>query len=295
MSDLNWEEIRTAYEVAKHGTVSGAAAELGVHHATVIRHIDALEHRLGVRLFRRHARGYSATEEGRELFRVASVTDEQISLLEGRLRGQAGKMTGELVVSVVPGPVVLVAHVVAKFQLQYPEVTVRVLMDEAIVKLEYGAAHVALRGGAPPQEPDNIARKLARYEMGLYAAPSYVERFGVPASIAQFGAHRFVGHDRENQGAMFNRWMRRVVPIDRILTRSNDFGVLEAAVIRGAGIGFVGEINRLEHPELVEIMAPLEEWAIDFWVVTHVDMHHTTKVQAFLQILKEVTTTWQHL
>ena len=38
----NWDEIRTAFQVARLGTVSGAADVLGVHHATVIRQIDAL-------------------------------------------------------------------------------------------------------------------------------------------------------------------------------------------------------------------------------------------------------------
>ncbi len=51
-------------------TVSGAAEVLGVHHATVIRHIDALEQRLGVKLFQRHARGYTATEAGQDLLQV---------------------------------------------------------------------------------------------------------------------------------------------------------------------------------------------------------------------------------
>ena len=62
-----WDEIRTAYQVARIGTVSGAAEVLGVHHATVIRHIDALEKRLGSKLFQRHARGYTPTEAGHEL------------------------------------------------------------------------------------------------------------------------------------------------------------------------------------------------------------------------------------
>ena len=31
----NWDEVRTAYQVARIGTVSGAAEVLGVHHATV--------------------------------------------------------------------------------------------------------------------------------------------------------------------------------------------------------------------------------------------------------------------
>ena len=60
----NWDEVRTAYQVARIGTVSGAAKVLGVHHATVIRHIDALESRLGAKLFQRHPRGYTATEAG---------------------------------------------------------------------------------------------------------------------------------------------------------------------------------------------------------------------------------------
>ena len=84
----NWDEVRTAYQVARMGTVSGAAEVLGVHHATVIRHIDAIEARLGVKLFQRHARGYTATEAGEDLLRVAQATDDQFSQLAGRIRGR---------------------------------------------------------------------------------------------------------------------------------------------------------------------------------------------------------------
>lgn len=66
-----WDELRTALQVARAGTVSGAAQALGVHHATVIRHIDALEDRLGVKLFQRHAKGYTPTEAGAALADVA--------------------------------------------------------------------------------------------------------------------------------------------------------------------------------------------------------------------------------
>ena len=69
----NWDEVKTAYQVARMGTVSGAADVLGVHHATVIRHVDALEQRLGVKLFQRHARGYTATEPGMDLRRASRL------------------------------------------------------------------------------------------------------------------------------------------------------------------------------------------------------------------------------
>ena len=99
----NWDEIRTAYQVARIGTVSGAAEVLGVHHATVIRHIDALEGRLGAKLFQRHPRGYTATEAGQELLKVAQITEDQFAHLAARITGTATEISGELVVTSVPG------------------------------------------------------------------------------------------------------------------------------------------------------------------------------------------------
>lgn len=93
----NWDEVRTAFQVARMGTVSGAAEVLGVHHATVIRHVDALETHLGVKLFQRHARGYTATEAGQDLLRVAQATDDQFAQLQSRIKGAGDAVSGELV------------------------------------------------------------------------------------------------------------------------------------------------------------------------------------------------------
>ncbi|MCG8540561.1 MAG: LysR family transcriptional regulator, partial [Clostridia bacterium] len=67
----NWNEIRTAACVARMGQISGAAEALGIHRATVHRHIDMLEASLGAKLFLRHAKGFTPTELGLELLRVA--------------------------------------------------------------------------------------------------------------------------------------------------------------------------------------------------------------------------------
>ena len=89
-----WDEIRTALHVARLGTVSAAAEALGVHHATVIRHVDALEARLGARLFQRHARGYAPTEAGRDLLGVAQDAEDRFAQLAGRIRGQGDGTAG---------------------------------------------------------------------------------------------------------------------------------------------------------------------------------------------------------
>lgn len=40
-------------------------------------------------------------------------------------------------------------------------------------------------------------------------------------------------------------------------------------------------------PHLSEVMAPRRDWAIPLWIVTHMDLHRTAKVQAFLKHLKQ--------
>ena len=82
-----WAELRTAYQVAKLGTVSAAATALGFHRATVNRHIDVLEEEMGARIFIRHARGYTLTELGEDVLRVAQKTEELIEDLSGSSRG----------------------------------------------------------------------------------------------------------------------------------------------------------------------------------------------------------------
>ena len=158
----NWDEIRTAFQVARLGTVSGAADVLGVHHATVIRHIDALEGRLGVKLFQRHARGYTPTEAGTDLLRVAQTTDEQFAQLAGRIKGRGNDVSGELVITSLVSLSALLAPVVQRFQAAYPDVIIRFLTGDRLFRLEYGEAHVAIRAGAAPDQPDNVVQPFVK-------------------------------------------------------------------------------------------------------------------------------------
>ncbi|MEL6126732.1 MAG: LysR family transcriptional regulator, partial [Pseudomonadota bacterium] len=83
------------------GTVSAAAASLGYHRATVNRHIDALEAEIGARIFLRHAQGYTLTEVGHQVLRVAQKTKELTDDLSGRLKGASERLEGELRLSVL--------------------------------------------------------------------------------------------------------------------------------------------------------------------------------------------------
>lgn len=289
----NWDEIRTAFQVARLGTVSGAADVLGVHHATVIRHIDALEKRLGVKLFQRHARGYTPTESGRDLLAVAQTTEEQFAHLVSRIKGQGETVSGELVVTSIAGIADLLTPVMVSFQEKWPDVRVRFLTDMRVFRLDYGEAHVAIRAGNGPEEPDNVVQPLTRMKGGLYAARSYVDRFGKPASEAEFAGHRFVCSDLETTRAPFHRWLRSTVQPDQIVYAATEPAALEHAVRRGAGIGFIMTLRAADDPDLVEILPPRPEWESALRIVTHVDLHRTRKVQAFLTHLKDAAKDWK--
>ena len=291
----NWDEIRTAFQVARLGTVSGAAELLGVHHATVIRHIDALEKRLGVRLFQRHARGYTPTEAGRDLLATAQGTEEQFAQLASRLKGHGDVVTGEMIVTSISGIADLLAPVLVEFQEAHAGVIIRYLSDPRVFRLDHGEAHVAIRAGAMPQEPDYVVQPLVRMRAGLYASTGYVARHGRPAGPEDFAAHRFVVADNPESRAPFYRWLRANMPPEALTFGISEPEATEAAVRAGAGLGFIMPCKVAGDQGLVQIMAPLPEWDAPLWIVTHVDLHRTRKVQAFLTHLKACAQGWTDL
>mgnify|MGYP003627052642 CR=1 FL=1 len=289
----NWDEIRTAYQVARMGTVSGAAGVLGVHHATVIRHIDSLEARLGEKLFQRHARGYTATEAGRDLLAVAQVTEDQFMQLANRIKGHGETVTGDLVVTAIADFGGFVSRALVKFQHAHPGLIVRLLTGPRLFRLDYGEAHVALRAGAAPSEPDYVVQPFLRMGSALYASRSYVEKFGLPQSDADLKDHCFVGsHDLDSR-APFYSWLNANVPAEKITYRVTEYVSGVFAVQAGAGLGFVSTLEAKNFPDLIEVIPSRPEWDTPTWLVTHVDLHRTLKVQRFLAHLKADVPNWK--
>ncbi|NVJ94123.1 MAG: LysR family transcriptional regulator [Marivivens sp.] len=288
----HWDEVRTAYQVARLGTVSGAAEVLGVHHATVIRHIDALEGRLGVKLFQRHARGYTPTEAGQDLLKVAKAADDQFHQLGARLKGHGDGVTGDLTVTSLASFSTMLTPVMVKFQKQNPEVKIRYLTGDRLFRLEYGEAHVAIRAGAAPDQPDNVVQPFIKQTVAMVAAQSYIDRMGMPENDADLAQHEFVSHDDSDSRAPFHRWLLANVPSSQIVYRTMDNRSMRDAIAAGAGIGFLPSYEFGMMPGVKQIMPPREEWSTSLWLVTHVDLHRTPKVQTFLKFLKEEAKSW---
>jgi DNA-binding transcriptional LysR family regulator len=287
----NWDEIRTAYQVARMGTVSGAAEVLGVHHATVIRHIDALETSLGAKLFQRHARGYTATEAGQDLLSIAGVADDQFTQLAGRIKGRGDEVTGDLIVTSLGVLSPLLVPTIAAFQERHPDLHVRLVSDTRLFRLEYGEAHVAIRAGKLPDQPDNVVQPFFNQTLRLVASKAYLEKYG-PLTDDTLGQHRFVGPNEETPRAPYYRWLKENIPDTNIVFRASDMRAVKEAVIAGVGIGFIAGWDHNRTDDLVDMLPPMEEWSAKIWLVTHMDLHRTAKVQSFVRHLKNEVMTW---
>jgi DNA-binding transcriptional LysR family regulator len=187
----------------------------------------------------------------------------------------------------------LIVPVLKGFQEEHPDVIVRFLTGERLFRLEYGEAHVAIRAGSPPEQPDNVVQPFFRQQVTLFAAKSYVEKHGLPKDEADFVNHRFVGQDDIDSRAPFYRWMRDNIPRNNVTFRSEDPRANEQAILDGAGIGFMAYWEWQQNPNVVKVCDPKDDWSSNIWIVTHVDLHRTPKVQTFLKYLKLQAKDWR--
>ncbi|WP_299478842.1 LysR family transcriptional regulator [uncultured Roseibium sp.] len=282
----HWTELRTAMLVAQTGTVSAAASALGVHRATVNRHIEVLEHTLGTTLFHRHARGYALTDAGRDMLEVTSRAEDMFKDLEGRNRNRASLLSGELTITALGGIASLIIPAIKEFHIAYPKIAVEFVAEERLAKLEHGEAHVAFRIGPKPDVADYVVLPFYQIRFGLYASRDYIERFGYPENGA-FEGHEFVGAVSRPTAHPYSKWMRTHVPQTSLSLQTSEVPVQFEAVCAGLGLGFLPEHEAQGRSELVEILPPRTRWTANVWIVTHVDLHRTAKIQAFLRFVRK--------
>ncbi len=281
-----WAELRTAYVVAKLGTVSAAAETLGFHRATVNRHIDILEEELGARVFIRHARGYALTELGEDTLRIAQKTEELIDDLAGRARVKKSQIEGELILSILSPFSQLIIESLANFRNKNPQCQVLISSTEDLARLERGEAHIAIRAGPKPEYADYIVQAYRRIRFTLYAHDSYIQRMGRPDGINDLHQHQFVIPHPKEGPRLFRAWLREHVQQNQIALCSSDFLICNQAIAAGLGLGFLGDQDVLGRKDFHQILPFNEKWTVPLWLVTHVDLHHTAKVQEMLSCLK---------
>lgn len=281
-----WTELRTAYQVAKLGTVSAAAQALGLHRATINRHIDVLEAGIGAKIFIRHARGYALTDVGQDVLRVAQKTDELIEDLAGRVMGGRARIEGEIKLTVLAPFVPLLMQAIADFRLNNPQCLVDLDVGEDLARLEYGEAHIALRAGPKPDHPDYVVSDFGGVGFNLYAHDRYIARMGLPTNVDDLAGHSFVLPRFPEERSPFASWITEHIRPEMVALYSRDIRMTVEAISAGLGIGFMGDYQASRRGNLHAVLPPNADWFVPGWIVTHIDLHRTEKVQAMLSSIK---------
>ena len=178
---LDANDLLIFARVAELGGLSAAAVRLGLPKSTVSRRLAALEAHLGERLVLRTTRRQALTEFGQLLLeharQVVAEVDAVTALREHRQAAPAGRLRVSM-----PGDFanLLLADMLAAFAALYPGVSLELDLSPRRVDLLGEGFDLAVRMGDLPDDTLLVARRLAAFPNGLYAAPDYLAARGDP-------------------------------------------------------------------------------------------------------------------
>ncbi len=287
MIGVSWDDLRIALQVAESGSLSKAGQKLGINHATVLRHINALEKSMNVRLFLRHQRGYQLTDAGHLLVGELPDIEQRFHRLETLLQSAEKNLSGPLSITVVNDYMPRITAALKAFRDIYPDVLLQIIATDDILSLSSGDAHVSLRMGPEPDDTDLIVKPLNSFHVHYYAAASYWKKYGLPCCREEYNDHFWLMPSGRKRDIPYIRTMMPYIDETRIVYQSNSFLHLQMALIEGMGIGPMAEDVVERYTDLKRVGCE-NAWADDkVWYTYHRDIKHNSKVQALYSFLEQ--------
>jgi len=285
----DWNEPRLVLAVARAGSLTQAAKALGIDHSTVFRRLNALEERLGVRLFERLAGGvYRPTPAGERMTAAAERMEDEALALDRDLAGRDHRLTGRLrVTSSETLAYRLLTAQLAAFRQAHPGITVELVIENRVLSLARREADIALRP-VRPKEGNLWGRKLADVAWAVYGARPLLDENGPLLSPADLALHPLIGWDEGVTGIGAAAWLERVAPTEAIVYRTTS--LVNQLVAAKSGLGLAALPCYLADPEADLARAlpdPVPELSTELWIVTHADLKRTARVRAFFDLVGE--------
>jgi DNA-binding transcriptional LysR family regulator len=256
-----------------------------VNQSTVGRRLEALEERLGVRLFLRAREGYSASPAGERLLPRAERMEEEAHAIARELVGQQGQLTGRVRVTSTDafGPRV-VAPILIDFRARHPGIDIEFDADNRLLSLTRREADVAVRFSRPPDR-HLVSRKAVDFASAPYCSASYAARRGRPR--APYARHDFVSDLEERFAAA--KWIAEHAARGggRVTFKSSSTFALLQATQAGLGIAMLSCYIADPEPDLVRVGPPEPAMGTALWLVVHRDLHRAPHIRACVDFLAQ--------
>ncbi|EOC0419318.1 LysR family transcriptional regulator [Cronobacter malonaticus] len=286
------DELIIFVAVVESGSFSRAAEQLNLANSAVSRAVKKLEMKLGVSLLNRTTRQLSLTEEGERYFRRIQQVLQEMAAAETELMESRQTPRGLLRIDAAT-PVILhlLMPMIKPFRERYPDVTLSLVSSETFINLIERKVDVAIRAGTLT-DSSLRARPLFTSYRKIVAAPDYLERHGVPATICDLKDHICLGF---TEPATLNTWPVACEDGQLLETTpgmtSNSGETLKQLCLSGNGIACLSDFmidKEIEQGELVELLAeyrlPVE---MPFSAVYYSDRAVSTRIRTFIDFLSE--------
>ena len=272
---------------ARNGSLRAAADSLGATHATVDRHLKALEAGFSVRLFDRSSSGLALTPAGEALVPLAEEAEAAVIAARRRLSGLDREASGTVRVSVPPVLAYeLLAPVFAKFADAYPEIDLDISVTDRFEDLARHETDVSVRV-AHHVDDNVVGRKIVQYASSIYASQRYIDQ-------------HFPSAGPEGEGLTWTGWgQKQPVPEwvksspfpKAAIRHASREGVLQLSMLRqGMGMSYMPCFLEPYYPDLVRVPGSNVFLDRSVWLLLHADMRRTTRVRLFVDYLaKELT------
>lgn len=287
---MDWDKLRVFHAVAEAGSFTRAGDNLNLSQSAVSRQISGLEESLQVPLFHRHARGLMLTEQGEILLKTVREIFAKLKMAEGRIIESRERPQGplKLTTTVAFGSVWLTPRL-KEFLEEYPDIEVSLVLTDDELDLSMREADVAIRM-MPPTQGDLVQRRLMTMRYHVFAAPSYLQKHGMPQRPEDLGRHRLVvfGDDARPPVPNLN-WLLHAGKAGgerrEAFLRVNSTYAIFRAVQNGIGIGALPEYLNHEAGNLVEILPELRGPKLDVYFVYAEELRHSNRIAVFREFI----------
>ena len=196
------EAMSLVLAVAETGSLAGAARRLRTPVATASRKISDLEAHLHAKLFDRSGRKLALTDAGGTYVAAAKRILADVGEAERAASGEYTAPTGELIVT---APISLgrlhLLPIVAEFLRDYPDIDIRLVLEDRVISLPEDHVDVALRIGVLP-DSRLIALRLGTIRRVICASPAYLASRGTPLTPTDLVGHDCIAYERFPTGDM---------------------------------------------------------------------------------------------
>jgi DNA-binding transcriptional LysR family regulator len=216
--------------IVDRGSLTAAAADLGVSLPSMVRTLATLERELGATLLNRTTRRIHLTDEGRQYLERCRAILGQVQEAEATLHSRRAAPHGRLTVtaSVLFGRR-YVAPLMSEFLQRHAEVSAELLLVDRVVNLVEEGIDAAVRIGHLP-DSSLVAIPLGKVRRVMCASPGYLRAHGMPRRLDDLRGHRGV----RLTGLASSH--PRKVPIANVLTSNQPDAAIEACA-GGLGVG----------------------------------------------------------